>query len=109
MEAAQKGDCVFAGRCADDVLKKAGIDRLSLFITAPFSDRVKRKMKLLGDEEKAVTALVRKMDKQRKNYYDYYTDGNWGKPYNYDLCINSSTLGIEQTAEALAVLSRQIG
>lgn len=109
LEAAQKESCVFVGRCADDVLKKAGVDRLSLFITAPFTDRVKRKMKLLGKDEKAVTALIRKMDKQRKNYYNYYTGSNWGKPYHYDLCINSSTLGIERTAEALAVFSRQIG
>ena len=109
LEAAQKESCVFVGRCADDVLKKAGVDRLSLFITAPFTDRVKRKMKLLGKDEKTVTALIRKMDKQRKNYYNYYTGSNWGKPYHYDLCINSSTLGIERTAEALAVFSRQIG
>lgn len=109
LEAAQKESCVFVGRCADDVLKKAGVDRLSLFITAPFTDRVKRKTKLLGKDEKTVTALIRKMDKQRKNYYNYYTGSNWGKPYHYDLCINSSTLGIERTTEALAVFSRQIG
>lgn len=108
MEAAQKDNCIFVGRCADYVLQQAAIKRLSIFITAPFSDRVQRKMKLLGKEEKAITSLVRKTDKQRKNYYDYYTGGNWGKPYNYDLCVNSSTLGIEQTAEALAVLVRQM-
>lgn len=108
LEAAQKGNCVFVGRCADDILKKAGMKRFSIFVTALFSDRVQRKMKLLGREEKAVASLARKMDKQRKNYYDYYTGGNWGKPYNYDLCVNSSVLGIEQTAEALAVLVRQM-
>lgn len=108
LEAAQKGNCIFVGRCADDVLKKADIDRLSLFITAPFSDRVRRKMELMGKDEKAVTALVRKMDKQRKNYYNYYTGDNWGKPYNYDLCINSSTLGIEKTALSLAAFIRQL-
>mgnify|MGYP002286334986 CR=1 FL=1 len=78
LEAAQKESCVFVGRCADDVLKKAGVDRLSLFLSAPFTDRVKRKMKLLGKDEKTVTALIRKMDKQRKNYYNYYTGSNWG-------------------------------
>lgn len=108
LEAAQKDNCVFVGRCADDVLKKAGRKRLSIFITAPFEDRVERKRNLMHMEEKAVTALVRKTDRQRKNYYDYYTDGNWGKPYNYDLCVNSSALGIEQTAAALAILARQI-
>lgn len=108
LEAAQKDNCIFVGRCADYVLQQAAIKRLSIFITSPFSDRVQRKMKLMGKEEKAVTALVRKMDKQRKNYYNYYTGGSWGKPYNYDLCVNSSTLGIEQTAEALAVMTRQM-
>lgn len=108
LEAAQKDNCIFVGRCADYVLQQAAVKRLSIFITAPFSGRVKRKMKLLGEDEKTVTALVRKMDKQRKNYYNYYTGGNWGKPYNYDLCVNSSSLGIEQTAEALAVLVRQM-
>jgi len=108
LEAAQKDNCVFVGRCADDVLKKAGRKRLSIFITAPFEDRLERKRNLMHMEEKAVTALVRKTDRQRKHYYDYYTDGNWGKPYNYDLCVNSSALGIEQTAAALAILARQI-
>lgn len=108
LEAAQKDNCVFVGRCADFVLQQAAVKRLSIFITAPFSNRVQRKMNLLGEEEKVVTSLVRKMDKQRKNYYNYYTGGNWGKPYNYDLCVNSSALGIEQTAEALAVLMRQM-
>lgn len=105
LEMAQQGSCVFVGRCADDVLKKAGIDQIiSIFITASFSDRVQRKMELLGEEEKAATVLVRRMDKQRKSYYNYYTGKDWGKPYNYDLCINSSPLGIEKTAEALAAL-----
>lgn len=61
-------------------------------------------MELLGEEEKAVTALIRKMDKQRKNYYNYYTGKDWGKPYNYDLCINSAPLEIEKTAEVSATL-----
>ena len=106
--AAQNDNCVFVGRCADYVLQQAAVKWLSIFITAPFSDRVQRKMKLLDEEEKVVTSLVRKTDRQRKNYYNYYTGGNWGKPYNYDICINSSTLGIEQTAEVLSMLAKQI-
>lgn len=108
LEAAQKEHCVFVGRCADDVLKRAGIKRLSLFITAPFHDRVDRKMQLTGMDEKSVTSLIRKTDKQRKSYYNFYADGNWGKPYNFDLCINSSAWGIENTAKALSVLVRQM-
>lgn len=108
LEAAQKDNCVFVGRCADYVLQQAADKRLSIFITAPFSDRVQRKMKLLDEEERAVTSLVRKTDKQRKSYYNYYTGNDWGKTYNYDLCINSSVLGIEKTAEVLAAVIEKI-
>lgn len=106
LEAAQKGDCVFIGRCADYILKEADIERISIFITAPFSIRADRKMKQLSISEKAASALVRKTDKQRKSYYDYYTGGSWGKPYNYDFCINSCTKGIEQTAEEITSFIR---
>lgn len=109
LEAAKAGDCVFVGRCADEVLKQAGMKRLSIFITAPFEVRVARKKEILNMEEKAVASLVRKNDKQRRNYYNYYTSGDWGKPCSYDLCINSAVFGIEQTAEALALLAEKGG
>ena len=52
--------------------------------------------------------MVRKKDKDRKAYYDYYTGRNWGRPYEYDLCINSSRLGIEATAEKLVEMIREL-
>lgn len=102
LELAQKGDCVFVGRCADYILQTSGIERLSLFISAPFQDRVKRKMEQLHMNEKNTVVLIRKTDKERKAYYDYYTGGSWGKPNNYDLCINSAAFGIDRTAGILA-------
>lgn len=107
-ELAGKGDCVFIGRCADYVLKSAGIERISFFVASPFPERVKRKMHLLLTDEKSAAALVRKTDKDRKAYYDYYTGGSWGKPDNYDFCINSSVLGVECTAQMLAEKLRRI-
>ena len=101
-ELASEGNCVFIGRCADYILQNAGIERTSLFIAAPFQDRVKRKMGLLQMNEKSTITLVRKTDKERKVYYDYYTGRSWGKPHNYDFCINSSNYGIQRTAEVLA-------
>ncbi len=97
----QTGEGVFVGRCADHILKQAGIPRISLFITAPFSDRVKRKMNLLKTDEKSAVDIVRKADKQRKAYYNYYTGGSWGKPDNYDFCINSSSLETELIIQML--------
>ena len=107
-ELAEKGDCVFVGRCADYILEQAKIDHISLFIAAPFEWRVKRKMEQLSVDEKSATAMVRKKDKDRKAYYDYYTGRNWGRPYEYDLCINSSRLGIEATAEKLVEMIREL-
>lgn len=106
LELAEQGSCIFIGRCADFILREQNIPCVSLFITAPFSDRVSRKMKLLGQDEKTVTALVRKTDKQRKAYYNYYTGQNWSKAYNYDFCINSSALGTEGSVRAIACFIR---
>ncbi len=101
LELAQE-ESVFVGRCADYILKQNNIPCISLFIAAPFEERVQRKMKLLGLDEKSASALVRKTDKERKNYYNYYTGGGWGRPHNYNICVNSSVMGIEKTVDMLA-------
>lgn len=107
IELSQSGDGVFVGRCADYILKKEGVPHISVFVSAPFPDRVKRKMELLGKDEKTVQSLIRKIDKQRKAYYNYYTGRSWGKPDNYEFCINSSAQGIEQSVEVLQGVVRQ--
>ena len=106
-ELSKSGDGVFVGRCADYVLRKAGIPHISLFVSAPFQERVKRKMDLLQMDEKSVISLIRKTDKQRKAYYNYYTGGNWGKPDNYDFCVNSSALEKKQLIQMLKVISER--
>lgn len=103
-ELSQSGNGVFIGRCADYILSREGREHISLFIAAPFADRVKRKMNLLRLDEKAAVSLVRKTDKQRKAYYNYYTGGSWGKPDNYDFCINSSVAGTEKTVQMLKAM-----
>lgn len=104
LDLAKEDNCVFVGRCADYVLAKENIRHISLFVTAPFSDRVRRKQQLLNLDERSTASLVQKTDRQRKSYYNYYSGGNWGKPYNYDVCVNSSALGIERTAKALSIM-----
>lgn len=103
-ELSQSGDGVFVGRCADHILNAADIPHISLFITAPFFDRVKRKMSLLKTDEKTTEALVRKTDKQRRAYYNYYAGGSWGRPDNYDLCVNSSSVEKEQIVQMLKAI-----
>lgn len=92
-------DCVIVGRCANDVL---GNDCLSVFIYAPVEDRIKTIMDRLGREERSAKSLVRKMDKQRRSYYEYFTDHSWLDMTQYDLCINSSKFSSDQIVEMLA-------
>lgn len=106
LELARMGPCIIVGRCADVVLRAAGIPTVSLFICAPFEDRVRRRMEIEGIGQKEAEDAVRKIDKQRKKYYDTYTGRNWGTPENYDFCINSSVRGIEGTVEQIITCAR---
>lgn len=93
--------CVIVGRCADFILSDAGIEHLSFFITAPTSEKVKRIMNLRSVSEKEAASMIARTDKQRKAYYEFYTNRSWGKPANYDFCINSSAFGTEKTADII--------
>ena len=106
LELARMGPCIIVGRCADVVLRAAGIPTVSLFICAPFEDRVKRRMEIEGIGQKEAEDAVRKIDKRRKKYYDTYTGRNWWTPENYDFCINSSVRGIEGTVEQIITCAR---
>ena len=108
LELAEKGDCIIVGRCADDILEKAGTLCLSLFICAPLDWRVHHRMELEQLDERSAQALVEKTDRQREKYYTHYTSRPWGLPENYDLCINSARLGIDRTAALLAEHCRQL-
>lgn len=107
LEYAQK-PCVIVGRCADFILSDAGIERLSFFITAPKAEKTKRIVNLRSISEKEAAAMIAKTDKQRKAYYEFYTNRSWGKPSNYDLCINSSGFGIEKTADIIKNIYTEI-
>ena len=92
-EVAAKSDCIIVGRCADQILGDACC---SVFIHAPFEYRVESIMKRMEREERAAKTLVRKMDKQRRSYYEYFTDVKWTDLDHYDLCIDSSRFSGEQ-------------
>lgn len=99
-ELAQKGDCVIVGRCADYVLAEAeGVDLLSLFIYASDNFRADRAAEDLNLTLNRAKDYIHKTDKQRKTYYDYYTSHEWGKMSNYDLCINTEKIGIDNAAK----------
>ena len=96
---------VFVGRCADYVLRHRD-DVVSVFITANEADRVKQLCDRRGCTEAEARDMMKKVDKQRSAYYDYYASREWGVASSYDICINSSLLGIEGTVEAIINIVR---
>ena len=91
-----KEPCVILGRCADDILNGER-KMLRVFICANIPDRVKSIMKRFeGITEKQALALMKKKDKHRANYYNYYTGKVWGDADNYDICINTSQITLDQ-------------
>ena len=97
--------CVIVGRCADDILSDRPI--LRVYVYADMESRVKRIAELYELNEKAAATLIKKTDKRRANYYNFYTSKTWGDAQNYDLCINSSCLGVDGTAAAICSFARE--
>lgn len=97
---AAEGPCVLVGRCADYILRE-NPDCISVFISASLQDRIRRAMEYNHIGEKEAEEYIRKADKSRASYYNYYTDKIWGAAQSYDLCVNSSLYGIDKTVELL--------
>lgn len=97
-KAADEGSCVFVGRAADYVLR-AYPNVVNIFITANMKDRIKLVCQRLGCDEKDAKKLIIDKESERASYYNYYTGKKWGHSSSYDLCINSSYMGLEKTAK----------
>ena len=93
-------NCIIVGRCAEYILRDHP-RMISIFITADNNDRIERIMKVEGLEYDKAIDFMEKSDKPRKSYHDYYTTTHWGEARSYDICVNSSRMGIEGTAEFL--------
>ncbi len=97
---ASEGDCIFVGRCADYILRDRE-DVITIFITADFKDRVSRVAEYEEISESAAKEVINKADKTRAAYYDFYTEKKWGVAETYDICINSSKIGLEKCFEMI--------
>ena len=107
-ERAKEGSCVIIGRCADYVLRDEP-DVLRLFIYGDLDHRQER-VKERHPEIKSsqIIDTINKIDKRRSTYYNFYTGNKWGKYDNYDMAINSSTLGIAETAELICAMANKL-
>lgn len=97
---AEKGSCLFVGRCADYVLGE-NPHCLNIFITADMNDRVMRTAELQKMTAEKARDFVEKADKRRAGYYNYFSNKEWGAADTYHLCVNSSVLGINETVNLI--------
>lgn len=91
---AERESCVIVGRCADYALADHP-DCINTFIKADMSFRIKMISKRANITENKAKDMIQKQDKQRASYYNYYTSKKWGDSKSYDLCLDSSKLGID--------------
>jgi cytidylate kinase len=98
---AKAGDCVIVGRSCGHVLMVHNIPRLSVFIGAPYENRVRRKMLIEDKNRKEVEDLIKRSDKKRKTHYNYYTGKKWGNPADFDICLNSACYGIDGSVDLI--------
>ena len=104
---AQEGSGVFIGRCSNYVLRNMD-PVLNIFLYAPTEVRVRTIMDRFSLSEKQAKDQLQKEDKARASYYNYYTSMKWGRMDSYDLCIDTSKLGVEKTAEQIIAFAEQL-
>ena len=97
---AEKESCIFVGRCADYILRDHP-RCINLVFTANLEDRVARMASEKGITTEQAEELIEKTDGRRADYYNYYSGKAWGVAESYDLCVNTSHLGFEGTAEMI--------
>jgi len=105
-KAAAEGSCVFVGRCADYVLREFP-NVVNIFITAPMAYRVEQVKNKRQTDAEAARKFIEQGESKRAAYYNYYTGKKWGYAASYDLCIDSSILGIVQTEKLIAEFIRK--
>ena len=101
LNTADKGSCIIVGRCADFILGKMP-NHISIYITAPYEERLRNCIDVLHMTEKEAQKRIRAVDYARKNYHKKYAGYLQSDPEHTDIVINSALLGVEETAGVLA-------
>lgn len=104
-EFASSRSCVIVGRCADYLLRD-NPNCFRIFLCADMEDRVEHISEVYDVSKKDAEKKLRKMDKERAKYYRTVTGNDWGSAQTYDLCVNTSTLGIEKSCDLIEQMIR---
>ncbi len=107
LQLAEKGPCVIVGRNADYILKDRE-DALHVYIHADIPFRADRIVRLYGESEKSPEARLAEKDKRRHINYQHYTGRVWGTAQNYDICLNSGTVGEDACVEIILAMLKNM-
>jgi cytidylate kinase len=105
---AEQGSAIIVGRCSDYILRDMECT-LDVFLTSPIEVRAARIAERAGISIEEATSLAEEKDRKRAEYYNYYTFTDWGVASTYDICLDSSILGIEGTADFIIDFARKAG
>lgn len=105
-KAAEEGSCVFVGRCADYVLRDMP-NVVKVFVTASMRYRIDQLLAHRPVTPQQAKRIILQEEERRANYYNYYTGKKWGAAESYDLCIDSSILGLVETEKLIAEFIRK--
>ena len=105
---AEQGSAIIVGRCSDYILRDMECT-LDVFLTSPLEVRAARIAERSGLALEEAEKLAEEKDRNRAEYYNYYTFTDWGVASTYDLCLDSSVLGIEGTADMIIEFARKAG
>ena len=97
---ASENSCVIVGRCADFILKE-NKNVFKVFVYSNMENKIKRTTNIYGLDKNKAEKEINRINKLRANHYKYYTEKDWNNPENYDICINSDSLGVEKAADLI--------
>ena len=108
MKIAEQGSAIIVGRCSDYILRDMECT-LDIFLTSPLVVCAARIAERTGMSIEEASSLAEEKDRKRAEYYNNYTFTDWGLASTYDLCLDSSILGIEGTADFIIEFARKAG
>ena len=103
---ASENSCVIVGRCADFILKE-NKNVFKVFVYSNMENKIKRTTNIYGLDKNKAEKEINRINKLRANHYKYYTEKDWNNPENYDICINSDSLGVEKAADLICEMLKE--
>lgn len=109
LDMAKEQDFVIMGRCADIVMRNNNIPHVSIFLTAPEKQRIRRIMEVNQVDERTARRQMHQADRHRAEYYEFFTNHRWDDAANYDISLNTSMFGVQGSIDFLLQILENAG